>query len=105
MFSTYLHLMHSVQSMLLLSILCCLISVSLNCPDEPGWFQSGDSCYLVSLEKKTWFLAQQFCWSHGGYLAEILTQQEEDSLDQYLMHDVAYWIGLSDITAEGIYLS
>ena len=29
------------------------------CPNEPGWFQAGDSCYLVSLDKMPWFRSQE----------------------------------------------
>ena len=86
-------------AMFRLSILYCLISFSLNC--DPGWFQAGENCYLISLERKTWFLAQEYCWSHGGYLAEFLTKEVEDSLDQFLIHDIAFWIGLTDMTTEG----
>ena len=31
---------------------------SVSCPDEPGWLQIEESCYLVSVERLTWFGAQ-----------------------------------------------
>ena len=43
----------------------------------------------------------QFCWSHGGYLAEINTQHEDELLDQMLLHEVQYWVGLNDLASEG----
>ena len=43
----------------------------------------------------------QFCWSRRGHLAEIKSKDEEDTLDQYLVHGILYWIGLSDLAVEG----
>ena len=74
---------------------------SASCPDEPGWLQVEDSCYMVSVERMSWFAAQQFCWSHEGYLAEIDSQQEDELLDQMMLHEVQYWIGLNDLASEG----
>ena len=96
---------------------------STPCPKEPGWFRAGDSCYLVSLQPMSWHVAQevgreqiitlcfrnsmfclsppQFCWSRRGHLAEIKSKAEEDTLDQYLVHGILYWIGLSDLAVEG----
>ena len=79
-----------------------LISKSSGCPDEPGWIPVGDfGCYLMSQVKFNWFAAHEFCWSHGGYLAEIYSQEEHNILDQFLVHDVAHWIGLTDLSEEG----
>ena len=44
---------------------------------------------------------QEFCWGQGGYLAELLSAEEEDSLDQFLIKGVHYWIGLNDLSVEG----
>ena len=41
------------------------------------------------------------CWGHGGYLAEIKSEDEENNIDLYLIHGVSYWIGLSDLAEEG----
>ena len=83
-----------------------LISIFLRCslagcPDGLGWTEAGDSCYLVSLHAMDWFTAQEYCWSQGAYLAEVKSQEEEDILDQFLVHGLAYWIGLNDIETEG----
>ena len=43
----------------------------------------------------------QFCWSRRGHLAEIKSKDEEETLDQYLVHGILYWIGLSDLAVEG----
>ena len=45
--------------------------------------------------------AKEYCWSIGGYLAEIMTAEEERLLDNYLVSGISYWIGLSDIDHEG----
>ena len=45
--------------------------------------------------------AKEYCWSIGGYLAEIITEEEESLLDNYLISGISYWIGLSDIDHEG----
>ena len=43
----------------------------------------------------------QFCWSSGGYLGELVSQEQEESLDSVLMRGVHYWIGLNDMATEG----
>ena len=45
-------------SFLLLSTLVC-ITLSTTCPVEEGWMQVGDSCYLVSTTKMSWYGAQE----------------------------------------------
>ena len=61
----------------------------------------GNSCYLMSQDKMTWYQAQEICWGHGGYLAEIKSKEEEDALDKYLIHDLNFWLGLEDLATEG----
>ena len=48
--------------------------------------------------------AKEYCWSIGGYLAEIITEEEESLLDNYLISGISYWIGLSDMDHEGLVL-
>ena len=43
----------------------------------------------------------QYCWDHGGYLAELFTGEEEGALDQILLDDGQYLLGLSDTALEG----
>ena len=91
-------------------------AIAASCPDELGWIQAGNSCYLVSLDAMDWYSAQevkilrphcvpwkifQFCWSKGSYLAEIQSREEEDLLDQFLVKGLVYWIGLDDLATEG----
>ena len=86
-----------------------------SCPDDAGWFPAAGSCYLMSPYKMNWYKAQevkcqflkhklgwtlQFCWELGGYLAEIKTSEIEQELDQVLLHEVEYWIGLTDLDSQ-----
>ena len=43
----------------------------------------------------------QYCWDQGGYLAEIMSVQEELLLDTFLMDGTSYWLGLTDLAQEG----
>ena len=78
------------------------------CPE--GYFGVRSSCYKVSETRHDWGTAQevvkeafiypyllsistQYCWNRGGYLAEFLSQEEEESLDNLINQDVVYWIG------------
>ena len=60
--------MHSVRYLGIFGQFSLLISISrmlaeafavLLSSDEPGWFQAGGSCYLVSLDKMPWFRSQE----------------------------------------------
>ena len=44
---------------------------------------------------------QEYCWGIGGYLAEILSAEEEAFLDSFLLEGISYWTGLSDEGHEG----
>ena len=90
------------------SVLGALVTVSglapaSSCPG-PGWMEVASSCYLVSPEPMSWYAAQEFCWSQGGYLAEIKSKYEEDGLDQVLASGNVYWIGLTDQAQEGSFV-
>merc|ERR1711884_322563 len=74
------------------------------CPPDPGWFQAGQSCYLVSTRAMNWYFGQEFCWGQGAYLAEIKSKEEEDLVDPHLITGVGYWLGLSDYATEGRYV-
>merc|ERR1712131_204518 len=73
------------------------------CPSAEGWIPLADHCYLLSPTKLNWFQAQQFCEENGGYLAEILSQSQQNNLDALLNIGQCknYWIGLSDLAYEG----
>ena len=87
------------------SILTILIGTFLAeaCPPSSDiiWTELGDFCYHVSKEAMDWGIAQEYCWGHGGYLAEILSRDEEDLLDKFLIGGTSYWLGLTDLSHEG----
>ena len=76
------------------------------CPTTPvagvAWTELGDYCYHISKEAMNWWIAQEYCWGKGGYLAEIMSRDEEDLLDTFLIEGTSYWLGLTDISHEGI---
>ena len=43
----------------------------------------------------------KFCWSKDGYLAELKTEEEDNSISPYLPRGLRYWIGLTYIATEG----
>merc|ERR1712179_109445 len=81
--------------------LAALTSASSICPD--GWWKAGDICYIVSQSRMPWYSAQEYCWENGGYLAEIKSYNQEDSLDEFLNDGVYYWLGLTDLAHEGTF--
>ena len=36
-------------------------------------------------------------------MAEINSQEEDEMLDEVLLHEVEYWIGLNDLASEGMF--
>ena len=43
----------------------------------------------------------QFCWSRGGYLAEVTSAEEQSALEAVLIHGKEYWLGLTDVEEQG----
>ena len=73
------------------------------CPTSSGivWTELGDYCYHVSKEAMIWGIAQEYCWGEGGYLAEIMSREEENLLDTFLTEGISYQLGLTDFSREG----
>ena len=73
------------------------------CPTTSGivWTDLGGNCYHVSKEAMNWGVSQEYCWGKGGYLAEIMSRDEETLLDTFLIEGTSYWLGLSDLSHEG----
>jgi len=65
-----------------------------------GWINGGRYCYRVSEERLDWDAAREYCWNHGGYLAEFSSYDEEKKVDSFLNHDILYWIGLTYLDGE-----
>ena len=75
-----------------------------SCPSNPEavWVPLGNQCYHVSQRKMSSMKGgQEYCWGIGGYLAEIMDEQEEAFLDSFLLQGISYWTGLIDEGHEG----
>jgi len=90
---------------LLISAIFIHLSQAFECPStNPGWMHSGDYCYLISPTRLSWYEAQEYCWSYGGFLAEIKSAEEQQHIDAILHKDIFYWIGASDLATEGSFV-
>ena len=54
------------------------------------------------MKEMNWTDAQTYCRETGGFLAEILSKEEEILLDTFLIGGKSYWLGLTDKGNEGI---
>ncbi|XP_045207896.2 C-type lectin domain family 4 member M-like [Mercenaria mercenaria] len=88
----------------LLFVFCLWISSSSSsCPN--GWTRHDASCYHFSHDTESMPVAAIVCQQMGGLLAEIESPEEGGFLSaqaKSLNHD--FWIALSDIQEEGIWL-
>ena len=77
------------------------------CPTTSGqvWTELGNYCYHVSMKSMNWTDSRDYCRGQGGYLAEIMSKEEETLLDTFLVTGYDYWIGLSDLKDEGEHLN
>ncbi|XP_019411142.1 PREDICTED: brevican core protein isoform X4 [Crocodylus porosus] len=65
----------------------------------PGWDSFQGSCYKHFSTRRSWEDAEMQCRHYGGHLANILTPEEQDFINnQYREYQ---WIGLNDRTIEG----
>ncbi|XP_071156328.1 CD209 antigen-like protein D isoform X2 [Mytilus edulis] len=69
-----------------------------------GWLHYGNSCYLFSSTKMSWYNAASSCREHGAQLAEIETQAE----DRYITNIAQtlrsfFWLGARDDVVEGTF--
>ena len=51
-------------------------------------------------DKLTLFI-HQYCWGHGGFLAELKSEDVDLAIDKHLSSDEYYWIGATDVAMEG----
>ena len=68
---------------------------------EEGWLEMSSSCYLISpgegrVEERgtDWAVARKICADHGGYLAEITSEEEWAELEVAI--EEVYGNGLAD---------
>lgn len=48
-----------------------------------------------------YYAADKFCKTNGGYLLELRSNEQTNTLRQFLMPELNYWIGLTDFVQEG----
>lgn len=72
---------------------------------EPGWSEYKEQCFFISTNRKSWSDAQAYCWSFGGYLAEIHDNQTDVYIKSLLEKDEErnqriFFIGASDLEGD-----
>ncbi|XP_072304766.1 macrophage mannose receptor 1-like [Eucyclogobius newberryi] len=73
-----------------------------NCPG--GWNHVNNKCFLFDDIQANWSYAQSWCKEHGGDLAVIDNQYENDYVSNFSMDfALPIWIGLSDLLVENQY--
>uniref|UniRef100_A0A8C3S121 Brevican core protein n=1 Tax=Chelydra serpentina TaxID=8475 RepID=A0A8C3S121_CHESE len=66
---------------------------------SPGWDSFQGSCYKHFATRRSWEEAETQCRRYGGHLANIMTPEEQNFINnQYKEYQ---WIGLNDRTIEG----
>jgi len=63
--------------------------------------------YKVFVEKLNWHDAREKCQLHGGDLASVTSNEEEEKVKElisYFASNVYFWIGLNDVEEEGKYV-
>uniref|UniRef100_A0A8C3PEX4 Brevican core protein n=1 Tax=Chrysemys picta bellii TaxID=8478 RepID=A0A8C3PEX4_CHRPI len=66
---------------------------------RPGWNSFQGSCYKHFAIRRSWEDAETQCRGYGGHLANIMTPEEQNFINnQYKEYQ---WIGLNDRTIEG----
>ncbi|XP_069117060.1 lectin BRA-3-like [Argopecten irradians] len=89
--------------LLLLSL--CII-VASRCPDSQfdDWKEYSGYCYFFSERSTSWQAAKDTCAGDGGYLADILSKEENDWISRRLNtynDELHYYIGATDRQHEG----
>ena len=67
---------------------------------------TSQNCYELIKQSVTWDQAEKKCNQHGGHLAEIDDQTEQDFVQQFLLIQdptQAVWIGLNDQQQEDVF--
>ena len=67
-----------------------------------NWYDAQEvspSCTLYNQDDQ--LIMMQFCWSRGGYLAEVTSAAEQQALEAVLIHGKEYWLGLTDVEEQG----
>ncbi|XP_023669558.2 uncharacterized protein [Paramormyrops kingsleyae] len=72
-------------------------------PCPKGWNIFNDKCYYQFRIKKNWEESKTYCSEHGGNLAVIESQEEQEFIKTFIK-DGNSWIGLTDREREGSWL-
>ena len=93
----------SMLTVVVVSVLVLVQRAAATCPDS-SWTAGPEeaTCYRVSQSGLTFDGGLEWCGQQGGYLAEIMTAQEEMLLDTFLIEGTSYWLGLTDLAHEGL---
>ena len=88
------------------------------CPREkkcpPGWTHLETGCYKILDETMYKDTAQEECMLHGGYLADITSKEELDSLHRWYNEEIqspclyeadSLWIGITTESVKGPWIS
>ncbi|XP_062617681.1 perlucin-like [Saccostrea cucullata] len=98
----------TITAIYLLFAVSVVTALPSSCPR--GWIHRGTSCYLFvndAVDAEDWMVAMSFCSSLHAKLVEIETVTEDEFLRLHLLDNKltgSYWIGLSDIQAEGVWV-
>ncbi|XP_060590829.1 perlucin-like protein [Ruditapes philippinarum] len=87
-------------------LILCSLSLCLHASTCPsGWMRNENSCYFFSQDHEDWPTAMTMCHILGGKFVEIESAAEGTFLASMAMRfDKNYWIGLSDIQQEGVWI-
>ncbi len=67
-----------------------------------GWNRFDGYCYQFFPHKKTWEVSQLFCKQHQSNLVSVHSQLENNFLTELSSGQEA-WIGLTDVSSEGMF--
>ncbi|XP_023673447.1 tetranectin-like [Paramormyrops kingsleyae] len=71
-------------------------------------FKIHGKCFLVDSLKKRYHTANEDCMDKGGTLSTPLTRQEDEQLYDYVRStlgpDAQVWLGVNDVTTEGMWI-
>ncbi|XP_025758335.1 oxidized low-density lipoprotein receptor 1 [Oreochromis niloticus] len=76
---------------------------------EDDWKEHGGNCYYFSTNSSSWNESRTVCKSKGGDLVKIDSEEEQNFLRKNVqqkmeIHDIPFWIGLTDLAEEGRWL-
>uniref|UniRef100_A0A3P8QS35 C-type lectin domain-containing protein n=1 Tax=Astatotilapia calliptera TaxID=8154 RepID=A0A3P8QS35_ASTCA len=76
---------------------------------EDDWKEHGGNCYYFSTNSSPWNESRTVCKTKGGDLVKIDSEEEQNFLRKNVqqkmeIHDIPFWIGLTDLAEEGRWL-